>query len=183
MTRFSRMSLASSTSTASHELTSPELYSSITSTAYFTLPQQSDDAGREHPSAALNGRNVGNDASYSLPALPSASVAQVASYGLAEGSAVVDQASAHSAVGVTFPVANPSWAYPQAGQTSMASNICYSCNTSCKNPTTLAKHQNEFCERKVEWVCPSCPQKVFGLQERLNRHHMEAHADPCPYGC
>lgn len=62
-------------------------------------------------------------------------------------------------------------------------SICYACNTSFKNANTLAKHQTEFCERKVEWVCPACPHKIFGLQERLNRHHMEAHAETCPYGC
>jgi hypothetical protein len=86
-------------------------------------------------------------------------------------------------VGVTFPLANPAFPYPQAGHVPVASNICYACNISCKHATMLAKHQTEFCERKVEWVCPACPQKVFGLQERLNRHHMDAHADSCTSGC
>jgi len=85
--------------------------------------------------------------------------------------------------GVTFPLANPALPYLQAGHVPVASNICYTCNVSYKNATTLAKHQTEFCERKVEWVCLACPRRVFGLQERLNRHHMDAHADSCPYGC
>jgi hypothetical protein len=65
----------------------------------------------------------------------------------------------------------------------VASNICYACNKPCGSATTLAKHRTEFCERRVEWVCPACPRKAFGLQERLNRHHMDAHADSCPSGC
>ena len=30
---------------------------------------------------------------------------------------------------------------------------------------------------------PHVPSQNFGLQERLNRHHMEVHAEACLYGC
>src|SRR5204863_2047389 len=95
----------------------------------------------------------------------------------------LNQATARPSVGVIFPVANSALSYPHAGLVPVASNICYACNVWCKNATTLTKHQNEFCERKVKWICPACPQKVFGLQERLNRHHMEAHAYSCLFDC
>ena len=95
----------------------------------------------------------------------------------------MNQLSAELPVGVTFLLAKAPLPYSQAEQTPTASNICYACNKSCKYAATLAKHQTEFCERKFEWFCPVCPQKVFGLQERLNRHHIDAHADECPYGC
>ena len=94
-----------------------------------------------------------------------------------------NQAAACPPVVVAFPLANPALPYPQTGHVPVASNICYACNVWCKNATTLTKHQTEFCERRFEWICPACPRRVFGLQERLNRHHMDAHADSCPYGC
>src|SRR4051794_8503728 len=107
MTRFSRMSTASSTSTVSRELTSPKLYPSIPPPGYVTVPQDSDDAGPGDSSAALNRRNTGNDAAYSLLGLTSASVVQVASFGLAESAAVVEQVSAHSTAAMANALANP----------------------------------------------------------------------------
>jgi hypothetical protein len=177
------MSLASSASTASYELTFSQTQPTSTSVGHFSLAQESDESSPEYSSPAPNVRNVGNDASYPLLGLTSPSDAEVASYKLAEEPRALNQVSACPPVGVTFQLENAALPYLQAGHVPVACNICYACNTSCKNATTLAKHQNEFCERKVEWVCPACPHKVFGLQERLNRHHMEAHAELCPYGC
>jgi hypothetical protein len=182
MSRFSRLSLTSSTSTASHDLTSTLLRTSNESAGHFSLAPESDDSSNENSSLALNPRDIKNDTSYALLGL-SPSLAQAASYGLVEESRGLNQAAACPPASVTFPLANPAFPYPQAGHVPVASNICYACDKSFANVTTLAKHQNEFCERKVEWVCPACPRKAFGLQERLNRHHMEAHADSCPSGC
>jgi hypothetical protein len=61
--------------------------------------------------------------------------------------------------------------------------VCIACDTSCKNSRALRKHQLEFCERKFEWICPACPDQIFGLQDRLNRHHFDAHATTCPHCC
>ena len=177
------MSLVSSTSTASHDLTPTLLHNSNKSAEHFSLAPESDDSSHENSSLAPNTRDIENDTSYTLLGLSSPSLAQVASYGLVEESRGLNQAAARPPVGVTFPLADLAFPYPQAGHVPVASNICYACNISCKNVTTLTKHQTEFCERRVEWVCPECPRKVFGLQERLNRHHMEAHADSCPSGC
>jgi hypothetical protein len=170
------LSLASSTSTASHDLTPTLLRTGNKSAGHFSLAPESDDSSHENSSLAPNTRDIKNDTSYTLLGLSSPSLAQVASYGSVEESRGVNQAAARPPVGVTFP-------YPQAGHVPVANNICYACNISFKKATTLAKHQTEFCERKVEWVCPACPRKAFGLQERLNRHHMEVHADSCPSGC
>jgi hypothetical protein len=174
------LSLASSTSTASHDLTPTLLRTSNKSAGH---PSLADDLSYENSSLATNTRDIESDTSYTLLGLSSPSLAQVASYGLVEESRGLNQAAARPPVGVTFPSADPAFPYPQSGHVLVASNICYTCNGPFKSATTLAKHQNEFCEQKVEWVCPACPRKVFGLQERLNRHHMEAHADSCPYGC
>lgn len=184
ITRFSRMSLASSASTPSQESTLPQPQPSSTSVGRLSCAQESDDSSYEYSSPALNARDPGNDASYPLLGLtsPSAST-QVAGYDLAEVPRAAHPVSTHLPVGATFLSTNPAFPCPQAGHTPLANNICYACNTSCRNAATLARHQNEFCERKVEWVCPACPHRVFGLQERLNRHHMEAHAESCPYGC
>jgi hypothetical protein len=102
---------------------------------------------------------------------------------VADGPGAVNHVPTHPTISVTFPLASPALPCPQVGQAPFACSICYACNTSFKNASTLAKHQTEFCERKAEWICPACPHKVFGLQERLNRHHMEVHAETCPYGC
>lgn len=177
------MSLASSTSTASHDSAPTPLRTSNKSAGHFSSSPRSDDSSHENSSLVPNTRDVGNDTSYTLLGLSSPPLAQVASYSLVEKSRGSNQAAACPPVVVAFPLANPALPYPQTGHVPVASNICYACNVLFKNATTLTKHQNEFCERKVEWVCPTCPQKVFGLQERLNRHHMEAHADSCPYGC
>lgn len=177
------MSLASSTSTASHDSAPTPLRTSNKSAGHFSSAPRSDDSSHENSSLVPNTRDVGNDTSYTLLGLSSPPLAQVASYGLVEESRGSNQAAACPPVVVAFPLANPALPYPQTGHVPVASNICYACNVWCKNATTLTKHQTEFCERRFEWICPACPQKVFGLQERLNRHHMEAHADSCPYGC
>jgi len=176
------LSLASSTSTASHDLTPTLLRTSNESAGHISLAPESDDSSHENSSLSP-ARDIKNDTSYTLLGLSSPSLAQVASYGLVEECRGLTQVAACPPVSVTFPLASPAFPYPQAGHAPVASNICYACNISCKNVTTLTKHQTEFCERRVEWVCPECPRKVFGLQERLNRHHMEAHADSCPSGC
>jgi hypothetical protein len=183
ITRFSRISLASSASTTSHELTFLQPQSSRTSGGHFSVAYESDDPSHEYPSPAPNPRKIGNDTSYPLLGPTSPSAAQEASYEVAEGPSSVKQASARPILGVTSPLANPALPYPQPGHIPFATNICYACNTSFKNANTLAKHQTEFCERKLEWVCSACPRKVYGLQERLNRHHLEAHAEMCPHGC
>jgi hypothetical protein len=175
--------LASSTSTASHGLAPTSLPTSNESVEHFPFAPRSDDSSHENSSLVPDTRDVGNDTSYTLLGLSSPPLPEVANYGLMEESGGLNQAVAHPSVGMAFPLASPALPYPQVGHVPVASNICYACNVSCKNATTLAKHQTEFCERKVEWACPVCPQKVFGLQERLNRHHMEAHTDSCPYGC
>lgn len=61
--------------------------------------------------------------------------------------------------------------------------VCIACDTPCKNPRALRRHQVEFCERQLEWVCPECPEQTFGLQDRLNRHHFDIHATTCARGC
>jgi hypothetical protein len=177
------LSLASSASTASHDLAPTSLPTSNKSAEHFSFAPRSDHSSLENSSLVPDTRDVGNDTSYTLLGLSSSPLPQVANYGLVEESRGLNQAVAHPSVGVAFPLANPTLPYSQAGHVPVASNICYACNVSCKSATTLAKHQTEFCERKVEWVCTVCPWKVFGLQERLNRHHMEAHTDSCPYGC
>ena len=140
------MSLASSASTASRELTFPTPKPSNKSVGQFSFAQESHDLSREYSSPAPSARHVGNDDSYPLLGLVSPSVGQVASYEMAEGHTAVNQTSVRPPVVVTFPMANPSL----AGQASVANNICYACNISFKNASTLVKHQNEFCERKIE---------------------------------
>jgi hypothetical protein len=183
ISRFSLFSSASSTSTASHDLAPTSLPTSNKSPEHLSFAARSDDSSHENSLLVPDTRDIGNDTSYTLLGLSSSPLPQVANYGLVEESRGLNQAVAHPSVSVAFPLANPALPYPQAGHVPVASNICYTCNVSCKSATTLAKHQTEFCERKIEWVCPACPQKVFGLQERLNRHHKDAHADSCPYGC
>jgi len=182
ISRFSRLPLALGTSTASHNLTPTLLRTNNKSAEHFSLAPESDDSSHENSSLAPNTRDIKNDTSYTLLGLSAPPLAQVANYGLVEESRGLNQAAARP-IGVTFLLANPAFPYPRAGHVPVASNICYACNISCKKATMLAKHQNEFCERKVEWICPACPRKCFGLQERLNRHHMAAHADLCPSGC
>jgi hypothetical protein len=177
------MSLASCTSTASHELTVSQPQSSSASGGHISVAHRSDDPSPEYSPLAPNPKEVGDESSHSLLGLTPLSAVQEASYKVAEGPTAVNKASARPNLGVTFPLANPALPHPQAGHAPLANNICYACDKSFKSANTLAKHQTEFCERKVEWVCRTCPHKVYGLQERLNRHHMEVHAETCPNGC
>ena len=62
-------------------------------------------------------------------------------------------------------------------------HFCIACDISFTNSEALKKHQAEFCERKLDWICPTCPGQTFGLLDRLNRHHHKAHAGTCPHGC
>ena len=62
-------------------------------------------------------------------------------------------------------------------------HFCIACDKSFTNSEALKKHQTEFCERKLDWFCPICPDQIFGLLDRLNRHHCRAHAETCPHGC
>lgn len=62
-------------------------------------------------------------------------------------------------------------------------HFCIACDTSFANSEALKKHQTEFCERKLDWVCPTCPDQTFGLLDRLNRHHCKTHAETCRHGC
>ena len=61
-------------------------------------------------------------------------------------------------------------------------HCCIACNVRCKSVQGLEKHQHEFCERKRDWVCAECG-KRFGLQDRLERHHLDTHTGTCPYNC
>jgi hypothetical protein len=181
--RSSHFSLLSSSSTVSHDLAPTPLRTSNKPAGHFSFTPRSGDSSHENSSLVPNTRDVGNDASSTLLRLSSPPLTQVTSYGLVKEPRGLNQVAARPSVGVTFPLANPALPYPQAGHVPVASNICYACNISFKSATTLAKHQTEFCEGKIAWICPACPRKVFGLQERLNRHHMDAHADSCQYGC
>jgi hypothetical protein len=62
-------------------------------------------------------------------------------------------------------------------------HFCIACDISFTNSEALKKHQTEFCERKLDWICPTCPDQTFGLLDRLNRHHRKAHAGTCPHDC
>ena len=183
ITRFSRISPASSASTVSHKLSSPTHSPSNNPVEHCSVVQESDNSSHDYSSSAPNAKCFENETSHPLLGHVSPSVAQAASYELAEGPRAVNQASAELPVGGTYLLAKRPLQCSQAEQTPIASSICYACNKSCKYAATLAKHQTEFCERKFEWFCPICPQKVFGLQERLNRHHIDAHTDDCPHGC
>jgi hypothetical protein len=176
------LSLTSSASTASHDPAPTLLSTSSTSATHFSSPPKSDDSNHENSSLAPNTRIVGTDTSYALLGLSSPSLAPVAKYGSVEESGL-NQAAARPSVGVMLPLASPVLPYPQVRRVPMATNICYTCNKSFKCTTTLTKHRNEFCERKAEWFCPLCPGEVFGLQDRLNRHHVDKHADSCRYCC
>jgi hypothetical protein len=74
----------------------------------------------------------------------------------------------------TFPSTTPAFA---------SKHFCIACDISFTNAEALKKHQTEFCERKLDWICPTCPDQTFGLLDRLNRHHCKAHAETCPHGC
>jgi len=107
-------------------------------TGQFILLQESDDASLEHTSDGLDGRNVGNDASYPLLGLASASVARVASYGLAEGSTVVDSSVCAFNRWGDIPIRRSIIGISAGCADFNGSNICYTCNTSFKNATILA---------------------------------------------
>jgi hypothetical protein len=51
--------------------------------------------------------------------------------------------------------------------------ICFACNKQC---STVKRHQDEKCKRKVDWMCPHC--RWTG--ERLVRHYAISHSDQCP---
>ena len=52
---------------------------------------------------------------------------------------------------------------------------CFACNKQCSSPSSLSRHQQEKCERKVDWICPVCQ----WTGERLIRHYATSHEDQC----
>jgi hypothetical protein len=57
--------------------------------------------------------------------------------------------------------------------------ICFACNKQCSTQGALKRHQDEKCERKVDWTCPECQWNG----DRLTRHYATSHADQCPKCC
>jgi hypothetical protein len=62
-------------------------------------------------------------------------------------------------------------------------HVCIACDSSYANQSGLKKHQSFFCERKLDWVCPSCPNLVFYQETELRKHHRSIHAETCPSCC
>jgi hypothetical protein len=58
-------------------------------------------------------------------------------------------------------------------------HVCIACDSSYAKPSGLKKHQSYFCERKFDWVCPSCPNLVFYQETELHKHHRSMHAETC----
>src|SRR5438874_2525718 len=59
--------------------------------------------------------------------------------------------------------------------------VCIACDISFASLTALKKHESEFCERRLDWFCPDCPDQIFGRQDRLRRHHNIVHLATCPH--
>jgi hypothetical protein len=57
--------------------------------------------------------------------------------------------------------------------------VCIACDLSYAKPSGLKKHQSSLCERKFDWVCPSCPNLVFYQENELHKHHQSTHAETC----
>lgn len=65
-----------------------------------------------------------------------------------------------------------------------AGYICVSCNISFTNKSSLSRHHQEHCERKVVWLCRFCvPKREFYRKEKLSRHHLDHHGVDCVEGC
>jgi hypothetical protein len=62
--------------------------------------------------------------------------------------------------------------------------ICVACNRLCKSKSSLSRHQTQYCEREVEWVCSLCvPRKRFYRKDKLSQHHINNHGRGCVAGC
>lgn len=65
-----------------------------------------------------------------------------------------------------------------------AGSICVSCNISFTNKSSLSRHQQQHCERKVVWFCRFCfPKREFYRKEKLSQHHLDHHGVDCIDGC
>jgi hypothetical protein len=57
--------------------------------------------------------------------------------------------------------------------------ICFACSKHCSTQSALKRHQDEKCERRVDWTCPDCQ----WTGERLIRHYATSHGDQCRQCC
>jgi hypothetical protein len=69
----------------------------------------------------------------------------------------------------------------QASTAPTDKQVCIACDISCASLPALRKHELEFCERKLDWFCPHCPDQVYGRPDRLSRHYFDAHSATCHY--
>jgi hypothetical protein len=68
---------------------------------------------------------------------------------------------------------------PSTAATTRTALICFACNKQCSTQGALKRHQDEKCERKVDWKCPHC--RWTG--DRLIRHYAMSHSGRCPTCC
>src|SRR5204863_3097569 len=67
---------------------------------------------------------------------------------------------------------------------STAVYLCIACNKSCKNKSSLSRHQMQHCEREEEFFCLLCePKKRYFRKDRLSLHHTQNHGRGCVPGC